>query len=173
VGITAVEIARALGAKVIAAASSSEKLEFTRQAGADELINYSRNSLRDAVREFSGGKGVDVVFDPVGGDLAQQALRSLAWHGRYLVIGFACGDIPQFPANIALLKEASIIGVWWGTWAENHPADAHINMMELAAMVQDNKLKPRVTETYPLDQYVAAFAAITKRRTKGKVVLTI
>ncbi len=170
VGITAVEIARALGAKVIAAASSDEKLEFARQAGADELVNYSQVSLRDAVKELTGGKGVDVVFDPVGGELAQLALRSLAWHGRYLVIGFACGEIPQFPANIALLKEASIIGVWWGTWAGNHPADAHTNMLELAALVQADKLKPRVTETYPLDQFVAAFAAITQRRAKGKVV---
>ena len=171
VGITAVEIARALGAKVIAAASSDEKLGFARQAGADELINYSKVSLRDAVKELTGGKGVDVVFDPVGGELAQQALRSLAWHGRYLVVGFACGDIPQIPANIALLKEACITGVWWGTWAERHPADAQLNMMELAAMVQDDSLKPRVTETYPLEQYAAAFAAITKRRAKGKVVL--
>ena len=171
VGITAVEIARALGAKVIAAASSDEKLDFARQAGADELINYSKVSLRDAVKELTGGKGVDVVFDPVGGELAQQALRSLAWHGRYLVVGFACGDIPQIPANIALLKEARISGVWWGTWAKKHPADAQLNMMELAAMVQDDKLKPRVTETYPLEQYAAAFAAITKRRAKGKVVL--
>jgi len=173
VGSTAVEIARALGAKVIAAASSDERLEFARQAGADELVNYSKVSLRDAVKELTGGKGVDVVFDPVGGELAQQALRSLAWHGRYLVIGFACGEIPQFPANIALLKEASIIGVWWGTWAENHTPDAHTNMLELAAMVQADKLKPRVTETYPLDQYVAAFAAITQRKAKGKVVLTM
>ncbi len=147
VGATAVEIARALGAKVIAAASSDERLEFARQAGADELVNYSQVSLRDAVKELTGGKGVDVVFDPVGGDLAQQALRSLAWHGRYLVIGFACGEIPQFPANIALLKEASIIGVWWGTWAENHPPEAQTNMLELAAMVQADKLKPRITET--------------------------
>jgi NADPH2:quinone reductase len=173
VGITAVEIARALGARVIAAASSSEKLVFARQAGAEELINYSQVSLRDTVRELTGGKGVDIVFDPVGGELAQQALRSLAWHGRYLVIGFACGEIPQFPANIALLKEASITGVWWGTWAEKHPAEAQLNMMELATMVQDNKLKPRVTETYPLTQYAAAFAALTKRRAKGKVVLTM
>ncbi len=173
VGITAVEIARALGARVIAAASSDEKLDFARQAGAHELINYSQDSLRDAVKELCGGQGVDLVFDPVGGDLAQQALRSLAWHGRYLVIGFACGDIPQFPANIALLKEASIIGVWWGTWARNNPLQAQTNMMELSAMVQDDKLKPRVTETYPLEQYVAAFAAITKRRAKGKVVMTM
>ncbi len=173
VGITAVEIARALGAKVIAAASSDEKLDFARQAGADELINYSAHSLRDTVKEITGGKGVDVVFDPVGGSLAQQALRSLSWHGRYLVIGFASGDIPQFPANIALLKEASIIGVWWGTWAQNHPADAQINMMELATMVQDSKLIPRISECYPLEQYADAFAAITKRRAKGKVVLTM
>ncbi len=173
VGITAVEIARALGARVIAAASSDEKLDFARQAGADELINYSQDSLRDAVKELCGGQGVDLVFDPVGGDLAQQALRSLAWHGRYLVIGFACGDIPQFPANIALLKEASIIGVWWGTWARKNPLQAQTNMMELSAMVQDTKLKPRVTQTYPLEQYVAAFAAITKRRAKGKVVMTM
>ncbi len=173
VGITAVEIARALGARVIAAASSSEKLEFARQAGAEELINYSQVSLRDAVRELTGGKGVDIVFDPVGGEPAQQALRSLAWHGRYLVIGFACGEIPRFPANVALLKEASITGVWWGTWAEKYPAEAQLNMMDLATMVQDNKLKPRVTETYPLTQYAAAFAAITKRRAKGKVVLTM
>ncbi len=173
VGITAVEIARALGAEVIAAASSDEKLRFARQAGADQLINYSNTSLRDSIKEFTGGEGVDVVFDPVGGDLAQQALRSLAWHGRYLVIGFASGDIPQFPANIALLKEASIIGVWWGTWAQNHPADAQLNMMELAAMIEDKRLIPQLPESYPLNQYADAFAAITKRRAKGKVVLTM
>ena len=173
VGITAVEIARALGAKVIAAASSDEKLKFARQAGADEVINYSQDSLRDAVKELTGGRGVDVVYDPVGGDLAQQALRSLAWQGRYLVIGFACGDIPQFPANIALLKEASITGVWWGTWAKHNPRDSFNNMMELAAMVRDGKLKPRVTETYPLEKFVAAFRALTERKAKGKVVLTM
>jgi NADPH2:quinone reductase len=173
VGTTAVEIARALGAKVIAAASSDEKLEFARQAGAKQLINYSQNSLRDAVNELTEGNGVDVIYDPVGGEMAQQALRSLAWHGRYLVIGFASGDIPQMPANIVLLKEASIIGVWWGTWAANHPQDALNNMKELATMVQENKLQPRVTETYPFEQYLAAFAAITKRTAKGKVVLTM
>jgi len=173
VGITAVEIARMLGARVIAAASSEDKLEFARQAGADETINYSKVSLRDAVRELTGGKGVDVVYDPVGGELAQMALRSLAWHGRYLVIGFACGEIPKFPANIALLKEASIIGVWWGTWGNHNPGDSLQNMMELATMVDEGKLDPKVTESYPLDQYAEAFAAITKRLAKGKVVLTI
>jgi NADPH2:quinone reductase len=172
VGITAVEIAKALGAKVIAAASSEEKLQFARKAGADETINYSETSLRDAVKELTGGRGVDVVYDPVGGELAQMALRSLAWHGRYLVIGFACGDIPNFPANIALLKEASIIGVWWGTWSNHNPGDSLQNMMELAAMVGQGQLNPRVTESYPLDHFVDAFAAITERRARGKVVLT-
>jgi len=172
VGITAVEIAKVLGAKVIAAASSEEKLQFAREAGADETINYSETSLRDAVKELTGGQGVDVVYDPVGGELAQMALRSLAWQGRYLVIGFACGEIPSFPANIALLKEASIIGVWWGTWGKHNPGALLQNMVELAAMVDTGQLNPRVTESYSLDQYVDAFGAITERRAKGKVVLT-
>jgi NADPH2:quinone reductase len=173
VGITAVEIAKALGAKVIAAASSDEKLAFAREAGADETINYSNLSLRDAVKNTTGGKGVDVVYDPVGGELAQMALRSLAWHGRYLVIGFASGDIPAFPANIALLKEASIIGVWWGTWSTNNVGDSLQNMTELAAMVEAGKLNPKVTESFPLERFEDAFAAISERRAKGKVVLTL
>lgn len=173
VGVTAVEIAKALGARVIAAASSAEKLQFAREAGADETINYSETSLREAVKALTGGRGVDVVYDPVGGELAEQAFRSLAWHGRYLVIGFASGDIPQFAANIALLKEASIIGVWWGTWAGHNPRDALNNMSDLAAMVEAGELKPRVTESYPLERFAEAFAAITQRRAKGKVVLTL
>jgi NADPH2:quinone reductase len=121
---------------------------------------------------LTAGKGVDVVFDPVGGELSQMALRSLAWQGRYLVIGFASGEIPDFPANIALLKEASITGVWWGTWASRNPDRSLQNMLELAAMVKEGKLLPRITETYPLQHYAEAFAAITQRRAKGKVVLT-
>lgn len=173
VGITAVEIAKALGARVIAAASSEEKLLFAQQAGADETINYSKQPLKEAVKALTGGKGVDVVYDPVGGELAQQALRSLAWHGRYLVIGFASGDIPNFPINITLLKEASIIGVWWGTWAGHNPKDALHNMLELTRMVAKGELNPRVTEAHPLERFVEAFAAITERRAKGKVVLTM
>ncbi len=173
VGITAVEIAKAMGARVIAAASSPEKLAFARESGADELIDYSATSLRDAVKEKTGGKGVDVVYDPVGGELAQQALRGLAWHGRYLVIGFASGEIPNFPANLALLKEAKIQGVWWGTWSERNPADSLRNMSELAALVAAGKLNPRVTESYPLERFVEAFAAISERSAKGKVVLTM
>jgi len=173
VGITAVEIAKTLGARVIAAASSEEKLQFAREAGADETINYSETLLKDRVKELTGGKGVDVVYDPVGGELAEQAYRALTWHGRYLVIGFASGDIPKFPINIALLKEASIIGVWWGTWASHNPADSLQNMAELAAMVDEGKLNPRVTESYPMARYTDAFAAITERRARGKVVLTM
>jgi NADPH2:quinone reductase len=173
VGSTAVEIAKALGAKVIAAASSNEKLQFARESGADQTINYSEVSLREAVKQLTGGKGVDVVYDPVGGELAQMALRSLAWHGRYLVIGFACGEIPDFPANIALLKEASITGVWWGTWSNHNPGDSLQNMAELAAMVEAGKLNPRVTESYPLERFAEAFAAITARRARGKVILTM
>ena len=173
VGVTAVEIAKAMGARVIAAASSEAKLEFARSAGADELVNYSDVSLKDAVRELTDGNGADVVYDPVGGELAGQAFRATAWHGRYLVIGFACGEIPSFPANIALLKEASIVGVWWGTWAAKNPKLQMQNLAELAAMIAAGKLQPRVTESYALDDFVDAFRAITERRALGKVILRI
>jgi NADPH2:quinone reductase len=171
VGITAVEIGKAMGARVIAAASSERKLAFAKEAGADETINYSVTSLRDALKQLTDSRGVDVVYDPVGGELAQAALRGLAWHGRYLVIGFACGDIPNFPANIALLKEASIIGVWWGTWAAKNPDAQTRNVEDMAKLMAAGKLKPRVTETYLLDDFRDAFAAITERRALGKVVL--
>jgi NADPH2:quinone reductase len=171
VGITAVEIAKAMGARVIAAASSDDKLAFAKSAGADELVNYSEVPLKETVKALTGGNGVDVVYDPVGGELAEQAFRALAWHGRYLVIGFASGDIPKFAANIALLKEASIIGVWWGTWAKKNPALQVQNMLDMAAMVREGTLQPRVTESYVLDDYVKAFGAITERRARGKVIL--
>lgn len=171
VGVTAVEIAKAMGARVIAAASTVEKLDFARAAGADETINYSDVPLKETVKALTEGQGVDIVYDPVGGELADQALRATAWHGRYLVIGFASGDIPRFPANIALLKEASIIGVWWGTWAAKNPKLQMQNVREMAAMIKDGILTPRVTESYPLDHFVDAFKAITERRALGKVVL--
>jgi len=171
VGITAVEIAKAMGARVIAAASTDKKLEFAVEAGADETINYSEVPLNKTVKQLTGGKGADVVYDPVGGELAEQAFRATAWHGRYLVIGFACGEIPKFSANIALLKEASIIGVWWGTWASKNPELQIQNMTEMAAMVHEGKLKPRVTESYSLDDFTDAFGAITERRALGKVIL--
>ena len=172
VGITAVQIAKAMGARVIAAASSDEKLDFARAAGADELINYSSQALKDSVKELTDG-GVDVVYDPVGGELSQQALRALAWHGRHLIIGFASGDIPQLPANIALLKEARIIGVWWGTWAARNPDLQIQNMSELAALVSDGTLNPGITESFPLDEFERAFQLISERRALGKVILQI
>lgn len=173
VGISAVEIAKAMGARVIAAASSAEKLEFAKQAGADELINYSTQPLKETVKELTGGNGADVVYDPVGGELADQAFRATAWHGRYLVIGFACGDIPAFQANIALLKEASIVGVWWGTWATKNPKRQLQNMQELAGLIKAGTINPRVTESYTLEDYARAFGAITARRARGKVILRL
>ena len=173
VGSTAVELAKSMGATVIAAASSAAKCEYAKEMGADHLINYTEQSLRDEVKALTDGRGVDVVYDPVGGELAQQALRATAWHGRYLVIGFASGEIPQLPANLALLKEASIIGVWWGTWASRDPKASYQNFKELMQMAAKGELKLRVTETFALDQYVEAFAAITTRRARGKVILTM
>jgi len=172
VGIAAVQIGKAMGARVIAAASSDEKLEFARAAGADDVVNYSDQALKEAVKELTGS-GVDVVYDPVGGEQSQQALRTLAWHGRHLIVGFASGDIPQLPANIALLKEASIMGVWWGTWAAKNPGLQIQNMSELAALVSSGILKPDVTETFPLDEFEKAFKTISERRALGKVILLV
>lgn len=172
VGSAAVELAKALGARVIAAASSDDKLEFAKELGADDVINYTTQSLNDAVKSLTDGKGADVVYDPVGGELALQALKSTAWHGRYLVIGFASGEIPSLPANLALLKEASIVGVWWGTWAAKYPKEQYANMQELSALLKDGRIAPRVSGTFALDDYLDAFRAISERRAMGKVVLT-
>ena len=145
VGTTAIEIGKALGARVIAAASTEEKLAFAKSIGADETINYVDNDLRDAVRSATGGAGVDVVYDPVGGDLALASLRSCGWQARYLVVGFASGQIPQMPANLPLLKEASIHGVFWGQWASRNPARQAANLRELLTLFDSGSLKPRVT----------------------------
>ena len=173
VGITAVELAKVMGARVIAAASSDEKLAFCREAGADETINYSTENLKERVKELTDGRGADVVYDPVGGSLAIDALKATAWHGRYLVIGFASGDIPQMPANLALLKEASIVGVWWGTWLARDPKAGQENMMELLQMAAGGKLRPRVTDVYAIEDYAEAFAQVTERRAKGKVIMKL
>ena len=170
VGITAVEIAKALGARVIAAASTHEKLEFAKSAGADETINYGDASLRDAVREITNGDGADVIYDPVGGDIGEQALRSIARGGRYLVIGFASGAIPSFPANLVLLKEANVMGVWWGPWATRNPMLQAQNLQAMGEMIGKGLLHPRVTGSYSLDEFKEAFRAITARRVRGKVV---
>lgn len=170
VGITAVEIAKALGARVIAAASTDEKLEFAKSAGADETINYGEASLRDAVREITNGNGAEVIYDPVGGDIGEQALRSIARGGRYLVIGFASGAIPSFPANLVLLKEANVMGVWWGPWATRNPMLQAQNLQAMGEMIGKGLLYPRVTGSYSLDEFKEAFRAITTRRVRGKVV---
>jgi len=173
VGTTAIEIGKAFGARVIAAASTDEKLEFARSVGADETINYSDQSLNDAVKKITDGAGADVIYDPVGGEIAQLALRATAWHGRYLVVGFASGEIPKFPANLALLKEASIVGVWYGTWSAKNPQVQLQNIRDMENMIADGKLNPRVTETFALDDFKDAFLAISERRVMGKIVFTM
>jgi len=173
VGTTAIELGKMMGAKVIAAASSEEKLALCKQLGADELINYSEVSLKDAVKELTGGKGVDVVYDPVGGDYAEPAVRSMAWNGRYLVIGFASGPIPQIPLNLALLKGCSIVGVFWGRFMGEEPEQNLNNINELWALFNEGKLNPVVTDLYPIEQYEEAFNCLVHRKARGKVIITM
>jgi NADPH2:quinone reductase len=173
VGVAAVELGKALGARVIAAASTGEKLIFAAEAGADLGINYTSEPLKERVKELTDGRGADVVYDPVGGDYSEQALRATAWGGRFLVVGFAAGQIPNIPLNLALLKGAHIIGVFWGAWAQREPAASAANFGELLAMFQDGRLAPRVTEVYPLDDFAAAFRSLSERRARGKVILRI
>lgn len=173
VGYAAVELARAMGATVIAAASSAEKLAFAGDGGADHLVDYSRHALKDSVKALTDGQGVDVVYDPVGGEFAEAALRSLAWHGRYLVVGFASGDIPRLPVNLLLLKEASLVGVWYGPWAERHNDELRQNTAELNTLVAARKITPRFCAAFTLDNFVKAFRLIVERRVLGKVVLTM
>ena len=173
VGYAAVDLAKAMGARVIAAASSDEKLAFAKRGGADETINYSAVGLRDAIKELTDGNGVDVVYDAVGGELAGQALRGLAWHGRFLVIGFASGEIPQLSANLALLKEASIVGVWFGTWCEKHPGQLQENVAELNEMLASSQLRLAEPMKFEFEDFASAFRALSERRALGKVVLTM
>ena len=170
VGYAAVELARAMGATVIAAASSPQKLGFAAEAGADHCIDYSTESLKDAVKSLTDGRGVDVVYDPVGGDLAEPSLRALRWHGRYLVVGFASGDIPKLPLNLLLLKEAQLVGVWYGAWAERHNDELHENAAELDAMVAAGTISPRFSDAFTLEQFADAFRVLSERRVLGKVV---
>ena len=161
-----------MGARVIAAASTDDKLETTRAFGADECINYSKEDLKTRIKELTGKKGVDVVYDPVGGNYSEQALRATGWDGRYLVIGFAAGDIPRIPLNLPLLKGSSIVGVFWGAWATRNPEGHRKNFNELLDLFVQGKIKPLVSETYPLDNYLDAFNCLTERRVKGKVIFT-
>ncbi len=170
VGYAAVELAKAMGATVIAAASSTEKLAFAAEAGADHCIDYSVETVKAAVKALTDGRGVDIVYDPVGGDLAEPSLRALRWHGRYLVVGFASGSIPQLPLNLLLLKEASVVGVWYGAWAEAHNDEFHDNAAQLDAMVAAGTISPRFSEAFALEEFVDAFRVLAERRVLGKVV---
>ena len=172
VGLTAVEIGKALGATVIAAASSAEKLEITRQHGADELIDYKRDSLKARVAEITNGAGADVCYDPVGGDLFDEALSSLAWGGRILVIGFV-GGIPQIPANRLLVKHRSAMGSSLRFFREFRPELLRASVEELINWWQDGKLNPLITQKFPLEEVPAAMAELLERRAVGRVVITV
>lgn len=172
VGLAAVEIGKAMGATVIAAASSAEKLAVAKAAGADHLINYSEQSLKDELKTLTKGQGVDVIYDPVGGPLFEEAFRSIAWNGRMLVIGFASGEIPALPANLPLLKGAALIGVFWGAFAQRQPQDNVANFQQLFAWYGEGKLKPLVSQTFPLEKAGDAIDTLAKRKAVGKVVVT-
>lgn len=170
VGLSAVELGKIMGARVIAAASSPEKLEVAREAGADELVNYSEEPLKDAVKKLARN-GVDVVYDPVGGDFTEQALRCMGWQGRHLIVGFAAGEIPRIPANLPLLKGCAVVGVFWGNFTLREPDTSAQNMKELLALYERGRLHPRISKVYPFESYVEALNALTGRKAKGKIVL--
>lgn len=173
VGLAAIEIGKAMGARVIAAASSAEKLEVARQAGADELINYHDEDVRERLKTLTKGQGVDVIIDPVGGDLFETVFRSIAWNGRMLVIGFASGTIPSLPANLPLLKGAAVIGVFWGAFAQRQPQDNVANFQQLFAWYAQGKLKPLVSQTFPLEETAAAINTLGARKAVGKLVIKV
>jgi NADPH2:quinone reductase len=171
VGLAAVEIGKVMGAHVIAAASSDEKLEVCKLHGADEVINYTSGDLKERIKQLTGGKGVDVAFDPVGGDFSEPVLRSMAWGGRFLVIGFAAGDIPRIPLNLPLLKVYSIVGVFWGSFIEHDPKHGQENLHELLTWFAEGKLKPHVSATYSLEHVTDALNDLMQRKVTGKAVL--
>ncbi len=171
VGLAAVEIGKAMGARVIAAASSLEKLALCRERGADATIDYAAENLRDRVRELTGGEGADVVYDPVGGSCTEAALRATAWGGRLLVIGFASGDIPKIPANLALLKERAVVGVYWGESVKRDPEGHRRNVRQLLEWFGDCKVKPAISGRVPLEEAPAAMKRLVQRQVKGKIVI--
>lgn len=171
VGTAAIQIAKALGARVIAAASNAEKCAFCRSIGADETLDYGSNPLREQLKALVPD-GPDVVYDPVGGDLAEPAFRSIAWRGRYLVVGFARGGIPALPFNLALLKGASIVGVFWGAYARREPAEHRAAQAQLAEWYRQGKIDPVIDSTLPMRELPAACARMASRQVLGKLVLT-
>lgn len=173
VGTAAVEIGKLLGARVIACASSADKLAFARKHGADETIDYSKEDLKVRLRDLTGGKGVDAVYDPVGGPYSEAALRSMNWEGRFLVIGFAAGEIPRIPLNLALLRSCDIRGVAWGAWTDRDPAGHRVNAERLLAWEEQGRLSTHIHAVYPLAEGDEALKAIARREVKGKVILRV
>jgi NADPH2:quinone reductase len=171
IGLAAVEIARVLGARVIAAASSEGKLAVCRERGAHEVVDYVRDDLKERVKALTDGRGVDVVIDPVGGKLAELAIRATAWRGRYVCLGFASGEIPRIPLNLLLLKGPELCALNIGTFAANEPQEAARNDAELATLVREGRLRPHVSAIYPLEEAAAALAHVAERRAIGKVVI--
>jgi len=173
VGSAAIELAKHLGARVIACASSDEKLEVCKQLGADEVINYDKEDLKARIRELTNQQGCNVVYDPVGGHYSEIALRSLSWRGRHLVVGFASGEIPKIPLNLALLSERHIIGVFWGDWVRRNPNDHIANMNYMMELIMQNKINPLITETFIFEDSVAAIEHLNSRKAVGKVVIQV
>ncbi len=171
VGLAAIEIGKALGARVIAAASSPEKLAICREHGADALIDYAREDLREAIKRETAGNGPDVIYDPVGGQYAEPAFRSIAWRGRYLVIGFANGEIPRLPLNLALLKGASIVGVFWGAYTTREPDRFAADLTEMFGRIAAGELRPHISRRYPLAEGARALEDLMHRRAIGKLVI--
>jgi NADPH2:quinone reductase len=173
VGLAAVELGHVLGARVIAAASSTEKLELCRTHGADELLNYTSEDFRSALKALTGGRGADVIFDPVGGPYTEPALRSMAWGGRYLVVGFAAGEIPRIPLNLPLLKGFDVVGVYWGSLVARDPARHNANMEDLKRWCVEGQLRPHVSATFPLERAGEAIRQLADRRATGKLVVIV
>ncbi|MCP5267056.1 MAG: NADPH:quinone oxidoreductase family protein [Burkholderiaceae bacterium] len=171
VGTAAIEIAKAMGARVIAAASTDDKLALCRSVGADDTINYASEDLRARIKELTGGKGPEVIYDPVGGEYTEPALRSIGWDGRHLVIGFAGGQIPRIPLNLCLLKSASLVGVFWGAFLQRDAAQTRQHLSDLFALYGSGKVKPPVTRSYKLAEAPEALRDVMERRVKGKVVV--
>jgi NADPH2:quinone reductase len=168
VGLAAVELGKAMGANVIAAASTNEKLQICKIHGADELINYSDEDLKRRVKDLGG---CDVIYDPIGDKYSEPAMRTLKWYGRYLVIGFAAGEIPKIPLNLALLKSIDIRGVFWGAWTARYPKDHQTNMKEILSYYASGKINPRISNSYSLDNFDLAFDELTSRKAMGKVII--
>lgn len=171
IGTATIELAKSMGARVIAAASTAEKLALCRSLGADECINYREQNLRDELKRLTGGQGVDVVMDPVGGDLAELALRSMAWRGRYLVVGFADGQIPRLPLNLVLLKGCAIVGVFWGDFIRREPAAAAQDLQDLVALYREERIQPLISGRFSLQDAPQAIAALAERRAQGKLIV--